>query len=96
MSAEEESSLKCVIAWSDRRNLCSVVFDAVAARTGEGELRRLGDDSFAVYTAASTAEIRDWAAEIIGSDESVLVMEFENWSGSGAEVPRHWLLARGH
>ncbi len=96
MNADEESSLKCVIAWSERRNLCSLVFDTVAARTGERQSCRLGDDSFAVYTAVSTAEIRAWVAEIIGSDESVLVVEFETWSGYGEGVPREWLLARGH
>jgi hypothetical protein len=96
MSRVPPGSLKCVIAWSERRNLCSLVFDGVAARTGEEQLRLLGDDSFAVYTTASSSEIRDWAAEMISSDESVLVVEFEKWSGFGSEVPRDWLLARGH
>jgi hypothetical protein len=96
MSLIGAGSLKCVIAWSDRRNLCSTVFDAVAARVAEGQLRRLGEDSFAAYTPATAADLRDWVAEVVGSDESVLVLEFETWSGSGADVPREWLLARGH
>jgi hypothetical protein len=91
-----ESTLKCVIAWSQRRNLCSLVFNAVAERAGEAQTLRLGDDSFVVYTSASAAEIRDWAAEIIASDESTFVVEFEKWSGYGSEVPQAWLLARGH
>jgi hypothetical protein len=96
MSEIGPGSLKCVIAWSERRNLCSLVLDAVAARIGEEQLRRLGDDSFAVYTPATTAHLRDWAAEVVDADESVVVLEFERWSGSGAAVPREWLLARGH
>jgi hypothetical protein len=96
MNEISAGSLKCVIAWSERRNLCSLVLDAVAAKTGEGELRRLGDESFALYTEATAAEIRDWVAEVVNSDESVFVVEFEKWSGSGAQVPREWLLARGH
>jgi hypothetical protein len=27
---------------------------------------------------------------------AALVVEFETWSGSGDDVPREWLLARGH
>jgi hypothetical protein len=72
------------------------VFEAVAARAREGSLRRLADDVFVIYATASTADIRDWASEVVGADESVFVVEFEKWSGSGAGVPRDWLLARGH
>jgi hypothetical protein len=92
----EAGSLKCVVAWSERRNLCSRVFDAVGARVADGQVRRLGNDSFAVFTDAGAAAIRDWVAEAIESDEAVLVLEFEKWSGSGGGVPREWLLARGH
>jgi hypothetical protein len=96
MSAVGPGSLKCVIAWSERRNLCSLVMDAVTASVGEGQVRRLGDDSFAVFTDASASEIRDWVAAATEPDDSVFVVEFEKWSGRGASVPREWLLARGH
>ena len=51
--SEGEPSLKCVIAWSDRRNLCTLVLDRLEAKMGASDLRRLGDDAFAVYGTAA-------------------------------------------
>ena len=89
-------ALKCVIAWSDRRNLCSLVVDALESKIGPEDVRRIGDESLAVYGAAQPAEIRDWAAEVLEDGESVLVLEFERWSGHGPGVDAAWLLKRGH
>jgi len=90
------STLKCVIAWSDKRNLCSLVAQALEARIGREDICRLGDESLAIYSAAAPDEVRDWAAEVLESGESVFVVEFERWSGYGAGVDAAWLSKRGH
>ncbi len=91
-----ESTLKCVVFCSDKRNLCSLVAEALEARVGPEDVCRLGDESLAVYSVAAPDEVRDWAAEVLESGESVLVVEFERWSGYGAGVDAAWLRKRGH
>lgn len=89
-------ALKCVIAWSDRRNLCSLVAQALDSKIGPEDVCRLGDESMAVYSSAEPSEIRDWAAEVLEAGESVLVVELERWSAHGQGVDAAWLLKRGH
>jgi hypothetical protein len=89
-------TLKCVIAWSERRNLCSLVADAVRTKLGEEEVRRLGDDALALYSTSEPSEIRDWLSGLLAEDESALVVEFEHWSSFGAGVDVAWLMRRGH
>src|SRR6185436_13445442 len=36
--------LRCVITWSERRNLCSIIGDELRVMVAEEELRRAGDD----------------------------------------------------
>jgi hypothetical protein len=91
-----EPSLKCVIAWSERRNLCSLVAGAIEMRVGPEEVRRLGDDSLAVFGAYEPSEIRDWLTGLLAEDESALVLEFECWSSYGPGVDKAWLMQRGH
>jgi hypothetical protein len=91
-----EPSLKCVVAWSDRRNLCSLVANALAQRVGSDGLRRLGEEAIVVYDAAPPAEVRDWLSAVLNPDESVLVLEFEKWSARGPGVQVEWLMRRGH
>jgi hypothetical protein len=91
-----EPTLKCVIAWSDRRNLCSIVEDALLAKIAGGDVLRLGEDALIVHTAEEPAEIRGWVRSALDDGESVLVVEFERWSGFGPEVDSAWLLKRGH
>jgi len=94
--SEGEPSLKCVIAWSERRNLCSLVRDKLEAEMDAEDVRGLGDDAFAVYGTSAPDEIRDWVAGVLGPEESVLVLEFEKWSGHGPAVDGEWLMRRGH
>ena len=89
-------SLKCVIAWSERRNLCSVVEDALRAKILGGGLLRLGEDALIVHAPNEPAEIRDWVRTALDEGESVLVFEFERWSGYGPGVDSRWLMRRGH
>lgn len=91
-----DPTLKCVIAWSDKRNLCTIVEDALLGRIAGGEVLRLGEDAHLVQTANEPAEIRDWVRGALEVGESVLVIEFERWSGSGPGIDSRWLMSRGH
>ena len=91
-----EPSLKCVIAWSERRNLCSLVADAIESRAGAEEVRRLGEEALAVFGAHEPSEIRDWLSGLLTEDESALVLEFERWSSYGRGVDAEWFMRRGH
>ena len=94
--SEGEPTLKCVIAWSNTRNLCTLVTDQLEAKMGSNDIRRLGDDAFAVYGKPAPDEIRDWVAGVLDPEESVVVLEFEKWSGHGPAVDTEWLMRRGH
>ena len=91
-----EPSLKCIVAWSDRRNLCSLVAGVLEDKVGPENLRRLGDESVIVYAPAAPAELRDWVAAVLHPDESLIVLAFEMWSSRGPGVDAEWLLRRGH
>ena len=91
-----DATLKCVIAWSDKRNLCSLVEDELRARLAGGDVLRAGDDALVAYAAHEPAEIRDWVRAALDDDETVLVFEFERWSGYGPGIDSAWLLRRGH
>ncbi len=88
--------MRCVIAWSPRRPLCDVILDGLAACVDAGDIRRLGDEACLVYSPAPTDEIRDRLRERLEDGESLLVLEFEKWSGYGQGLDAAWLLARGH
>jgi hypothetical protein len=88
--------LRCVIAWSDRRNLCSIIGDGLREIAPEAELRQLGDDAFLVHTALQLEELRDRLRAPLSADEGLLVIDFERWSGYGEALNARWLLARGH
>lgn len=90
------ASLKVIVAWSDRRNLCSLVRDSLGESVEPTEVMALGDDATVVYTADTTAEIRDTLRERMEADDNLLVAEFEVWSSLGEGVDARWLLARGH
>jgi hypothetical protein len=91
-----DATLKCVIAWSNRRNLCSIVEDALQERIETGGVLRLSEDALIVHAANDPAEIRDWVHSALEDGESVLVVEFERWSGYGDGVDSRWLMRRGH
>lgn len=74
---EGEPTLKCVIAWSNTRNLCTLVMDQLQTKMGAKDIRRIGDDAFAVYGTFEPDEIRDWVSAVLDPEESVIVFEFE-------------------
>lgn len=88
--------LRCVIAWSDRRNLCSIIGDQLRAIVPEGEIRRLGDDAHIVHASMTSDELRDRLRVHLAEDEGLVVIDFELWSGYGNALDARWLLARGH
>jgi len=92
----EAPTLKVIVAWSDRRNLCTTVRDGVVELAGEQQVRDFGEDALIVYTPLKTAELRDRLRERVAEDEGLFVAEFETWSGHGTRVDAKWLLARGH
>ena len=91
-----DSTLKIVVAWSDSRNLCSLVRDALLEIVPQEEMRALGDDASVVHTAETASAIRDRLRERLSAGDHVFVAEFAVWSGHGPTLDSHWLLARGH
>ena len=91
-----DPTLKLVVAWSDRRNLCSIVRDALLEFVPQDEMRALGDDASVVHTDQPASAIRDRLRELLSTGDNVIVAEFEVWSGHGSTPDSHWLLARGH
>ncbi len=96
MSAGAASTLKCVTAWSEARNLCDLVSEALRRMAGDDEVIAAGEDVCLVYTSAEPAAIRDRVAGVLQNGESVLVVEFERWSGLGPGIDSGWLSRRGH
>jgi hypothetical protein len=91
-----DGSLKVVVAWSLRRNLCDIVGERLMQVASQDDLRALGDDTVAVWTARTVSDLRDLLREVLGEDEGLLVVEFETWSGFGQALDKRWLLERGH
>lgn len=91
-----DPTLKLIVAWSDRRNLCSIVRDAMVSLVGTDDVLLLGDDALAVYTADATGALRDHLRAKLEPGDQLLVTEFEVWSSFGEGVDARWLLARGH
>jgi hypothetical protein len=91
-----EATLKVVVAWSERRNLCGIVRDALREVVTEGEMLPLGDDATIVHTGEPSAALRDRLREDLADGDHVFVAEFETWSAHGAAIDAVWLLARGH
>jgi hypothetical protein len=89
-------TLKCIIAWSDRRSLCDIVSDALTAIVSDAQALRLGDDANLVFTALTSEALRDLLSPLLTPDEGLVVFEFESWSGFGSALDSAWLLARGH
>jgi hypothetical protein len=90
------STLKIVIAWSGRRNVCTLISDALEDLAGADEVRKLSEEAYVVHTALTSAELRDRLRAVIREGEGVFAAEFEVWSGHGEALDSRWLLARGH
>lgn len=91
-----DPTLKLVVAWSDSRNLCSLVRDALLEIVPQEEMRTLGDDASVVHTSQTASAIRDRLRERLTAGDHIFVADFETWSGHGTTLDSPWLLARGH
>ena len=91
-----DPTLKLVVAWSDSRNLCSLVREALLEIVPQEEMRTLGDDASVVHTDQPSSAIRDRLRDYLSAGDHVFVAEFETWSGHGPTLDLDWLLARGH
>jgi hypothetical protein len=89
-------SLKVVTGWSPDRSLRDALHETLHAHVAENDVRHLYGETFLALTDAEPAAIRDWLAPVLSEGESVFVVEFERWSGSGSSIDRDWLLHRGH
>jgi hypothetical protein len=96
VSEEAQPTPKCIITWSDRRNLCTVVRDWLTDVVPESDILPAGDDAMIALTALTADQLRDALRDAIEPDEALIVVEFETWSGYGQGVDSRWLLARGH
>ena len=61
----------------------------------EHHIRPAGDAAWIIFTEADLPTVRDWLTTTGSTPSSVLVVEFEHWSGYGA-IDQAWLLRRGH
>jgi hypothetical protein len=82
-------SLKCVVLASPAE--ISRARSILEGRVRQEDIRPFGA-GLLLQTTESAEMLRDWLKEL----GAVMVVEFEVWSGYGEEVPREWLLARGH
>jgi len=92
VSKIEPGTLKCIIAAGETHALLAALSERVRA----GDIRRIGLETLLVHTESEPAELRDWLSGVLAEGQSLLVVEFEKWSGFGEGVDREWLLARGH
>jgi hypothetical protein len=93
---EDIPTLKLVLGWSHKRNLCTMIEDELRRLVPERAILALGDEAHAVFTEMSAEEVRDALLALVEADEGLLVAEFEKWSGYGRALDSEWLLARGH
>ena len=96
MTGDHAPTLKCILAWSPRRNLCGLIADHLAKLVPEPDIRPLGDDAHIVYTPLKVEQLRDALRGQLTPGEALLVTEFEVWSGYGQSLDAKWLLAHGH
>jgi hypothetical protein len=90
MSQIGPGTLKCVLL-SDAGAAADAGRELERQFGATSNIRRFGS-ALLVHTEDEPSRIRDYLRDL----GSVIVMEFEKWSGYGTDVPREWLLARGH
>lgn len=88
----EPGTLKCVIAL----RLTEDVLSALRQHVSDENIRAASPDAVLVHTALEPSELRDRLSRATGEESSLLVVEFEKWSGYGPGIDREWLRARGH
>jgi hypothetical protein len=84
-------TLKCVVLTGKR----DLVLATLRERINPDNIRQF-DAALLVHSELEPADLRDWLSTALGEGQSLLVFEFEKWSGYGADVDPVWLLERGH
>ena len=82
-------SLKLIVAAD------AAIEGALRAHVPDEHIRRTGDEAWIIFTEADPPTIRDWITAAASNPSSILVVEFEHWSGYG-DIDQAWLLRRGH
>lgn len=90
MNKTGPGTLKCVIAAPS-----SAVLAALREHVTDENILPAGS-AVLVYTPLEPSELRDLLARVSKDGDSLMVLEFEKWSGLGTAIDRDWLLARGH
>ncbi len=85
-------TLKCIIVAGSAHAVVAVLRKHVAS----DDIREAGEAVCLVYTELEAAELRDLLSRELGDGGSILILEFDKWSGFGPDVDRDWLRARGH
>ncbi len=85
-------TLKCVISSGKPDALLAALLERISTKN----IREFGASAVLVHTEMDASALRDWLSGELGEGESLLVLEFEKWSGYGGKMDREWLLARGH
>lgn len=85
-------SLKLVISSAQP----DAVLAALGAQVDVENIRAAVSGALLVHSALEPSELRDMLSRELGEGDSLLIVEFEKWSGYGAGIDREWLRARGH
>ena len=80
----------------DKPEHAEAVESELSRLIGGDEIRRVGDVALVVHSQMTTSALRDAVSDLLGRGAVALVVEFERWSGSGAEIDSVWLMSRGH
>lgn len=91
MNRISTGTLKCVVLTGKR----DLVLATLQERISPDNIRQC-DAALLVHSELEPADLRDWLSGALGEGQSLLVFEFEKWSGYGGEIDREWLLERGH
>ena len=95
--SQAEASLKLVALGAESEAVVASVGRELHGLAGDDELRVIGESAFVIHTPLTVADLRDrLQAKVVGDGDSLIVVEFETWSGYGPEIDSAWLMRRGH
>lgn len=96
MSAQATPTLKLIAVDAGNPHVLRALRDALLREVGASEIRAIFGSAYLVSTTLDPSGLRDLLAERMNERDSILVVEFETWSGYGPEIDSAWLMRRGH
>lgn len=96
MSEQPAPTLKLIVVDPTNPHVLRKLQGDLAAIAGAGEVRAIFGNVYLVNTAIDTSELRDLVAGDLSDRDSVIVVEFETWSGYGPGIDGTWLMRCGH